>query len=376
MPETIPLAVPDLRGNEREYLARCVEDNWVSSAGPFVTELEQRMAALAGKREGVAVVNGTTALQISLASAGIGEGDIVAVPDWTFAATANAVIHTGAIPVFVDITADEWCMDPASVEKAIRKHGQRLKAIVSVDVLGNIPDATPLRRLADENALFLLEDAAGAIGAERSGASAGSYGDAGTFSFNGNKTVTAGGGGMIVTDDARLAERARHLTTQARVGSEYIHDAVGFNYRMTNINAAVGLAQLERMEEMVSLKRLIAERYRTHFAPRADIAFMPEPQGAESSCWLSSIRVANPETAHDLVGWLESGNIVARTFWRSLSAQAPYAAYPSEAVPVSRELSGSVVSLPCSSHLRDEELERVLEAIDTWSGPAVRPIDG
>ena len=367
----IPLAEPDLNGNEARYLAACVEDNWVSSAGPFVTEMERRVAALTGRAHAIATVNGTAALHIGLAARGIGAGDLVAIPDWTFAATANAVVHAGAEPVFLDVSAADWALDPAALEAACAVHGERLRAVIVVDPLGNLPDPAPFRQLAARQGMYLLEDAAAAIGATRNGEPAGRLGDAATFSFNGNKTVTAGGGGMLVTDDAGLADRMRHLTTQARCGQEYRHDAIGFNYRMTNVNAAIGLAQLERLDDMLTAKRAIAGRYREALADRSDLAFMPLERLADSPCWLSSVVVASEASTHDLIAHLDGRGIDARPFWRSLSEQPPYAGFRRGEVVVSRRLSGRVVSLPSSSHLSAADQDRVLEALRTWQGPAL-----
>ena len=364
----IPLSVPDLRGREADYLAQCVTDNWVSSAGPFVTEMERRVAALAGRKAGVACVNGSAALQVALSAAGVGSGDYVIVPDWTFAATVNAVVHAGGVPVFADIQATDWTIDPASVDDAIAAHGSKVKAVVAVDVLGNLPDPGPLKDLADRHGLTLLEDAAGAIGASRDGVPAGGIGDGAIFSFNGNKLVTAGGGGMFVTDDEALASRFRHLTTQARVGSDYRHDMAGFNYRMTNVNAAVGLAQMERLDEMLAAKARIAHRYEQAVSGRNDITFMPVSRPSESSYWLSNIVVADEPSMRSLVAHLDAARIDARPFWCSLSVQEPYKAYPAMPVPVSTAMTDRVVTLPCSSHLTDQEQDRVLEALVGWRG--------
>ncbi|MEQ8603696.1 MAG: aminotransferase class I/II-fold pyridoxal phosphate-dependent enzyme [Marivibrio sp.] len=377
MSDVIPLAVPDLRGAEARYLEECVTDNWVSSAGPFVGAFETRMAALAGRREGVACVNGTAALQIALMGLGIGPGDRVIVPDWTFAASVNAVIHAGAEPVFADVSREDWCLDPASVDEAAARYGEGLRAAVLVDPLGKTASPETATYLRERHGLLVLEDAAGAIGASRGGASAGSLGAAACFSFNGNKTVTAGGGGMVVTDDEALAKRLRHLTTQARIGADYRHDAVGFNYRMTNVNAAIGVAQLERLEEMVAAKRAIAEAYRASIAERADIAFMPfdgDGDGAVDSGWLSAVRVADEPTMRDLVSHLNAAGIAARPFWCALSSQAPYSGYPSVATPVAHALTDVVVTLPSSSHLDRESLARVTAALEAWRGPEVPPL--
>jgi dTDP-4-amino-4,6-dideoxygalactose transaminase len=367
----IPLAVPDLRGNEAKYLAQCVADNWVSSVGPFVTEIERRMAALTGRRHGVATVNGSAALHLALLALGVGRGDLVVVPDWTFAATANAVIHAGAAPLFVDVTAESWTLDAALLDQALADHGGRVKAAIAVHALGHPADMDAIMAVAARHRVPVVEDAAGAIGASYKGRPVGALGTAAIFSFNGNKVVTAGGGGMVVADDARIAHTVRHLSTQARPGADYVHDAAGFNYRMTNLNAAVGLAQLERLDEMVAVKRLIAARYAEAVAGRADMSFVPRCAWAESSAWLSSVLVARADDAAALVGHLAQAGIESRVFWRALSPQAPYAEAPRLLSGVAAALSGRVVSLPCSTSLDAAEQDRVLAALAAWRGRAL-----
>lgn len=364
--EHIPLAVPDLGGHEAKYLAQCVDDNWVSSAGPFVTEFENRMAGQTGRRHAVATVNGTAAIHLALLAAGVVPGDRVIVPDWTFAATANAVCHVGAVPFFVDVAQADWSLDANLVAEALATDGNGVTAVIAVHPLGQTADMDSIRAAAKH--LPLIEDAAGAIGARFKGRPAGAYGDFATFSFNGNKTVTAGGGGMVVCDDDAKADRIRHLSTQARIGERYIHDAIGFNYRMTNLNAAVGLAQLERLDQMVTAKRRIAERYDTAIAGRNDLAPMPRPDWTESACWLYSVLTATPEDGASLIETMAKAGIEAREFWCSLSAQAPYADMPRRLSGVSESLTGRVISLPSSSHLGEDAQARVIDALDAWRG--------
>ncbi len=364
----IPLAVPDLRGKEVAYLRRCVEDNWVSSAGPFVRDFEQQVAALSKRDHGVATANGTTALQLSLTALGIGAGDLVVVPDWTFAATANAVIHTGAKPLFVDITAHSWTLDPAILVEALERFGGRIKAVIPVHALGHAADMDPILEICKASDIPVIEDAAGALGARYKNRPVGSFGRAAMFSFNGNKTVTTGGGGMIVTDDASLAETMRHLSTQARTGADYDHDAIGFNFRMTNLNAAVGLAQLERLEEMLRAKRAIAMRYDAALGGRLDLSPMPRQSWAEHSCWLYSVAAGSRSDVDSLIAHLAAKDIEARRFWLSLCEQDPYREMPRIRTGVSNSLSGRVVSLPCSSSLTERQQLRVIDALHGWRG--------
>ena len=365
----IPLSVPDLRGNEKEYLARCVTDNWVSSAGPFVTEFEASIARLTGRRHAVSTVNGTAALQLALSSAGVGAGDLVIVPDWTFAATANAVVHAGATPYFVDIAADSFTLDPELVARSLKTvpRGRRITAVVPVHAAGHAPDMDGIMEVCGKSEIAVIEDAAGAIGAAYKGQPAGSLGDASIFSFNGNKLVTAGGGGVVMTDREDWAQRVKHLSTQARIGDEYEHDAIGANLRMTNLNAAVGIAQLERLDEMMAARKRIAQRYDGAIAERNDLSTMPRARWATGNSWMYTLRTASEDDAQKLCAHFLERKIGARPFWRSLSAQAPYSGMPKLLTGVADEVSGRTVSLPCSSNLTDDEQSRVIDALNSWS---------
>jgi perosamine synthetase len=364
----IPLAVPDLRGREAELLVKCVRENWVSSAGPEVTAFEAATAKLTGRKHAIAVVNGTAGLHLALLASGVKPGDHVAIPDWTFAATANAVAHAGAIPHFVDVAESDWALDPALLAAALDRDN-RIKAVIAVDPLGHSADFDALRPHCTRYGKPLIEDSAAAIGGAYRGRPCGSLGEVSVFSFNGNKTVTAGGGGMVMTDDDAMARFVRHVSTQARPTREYDHDLVGFNYRMTNINAAVGLAQIERLDEMVAAKRAIAARYDAALAGRQDVWPMPRPRSSASTCWLYSVRAATEVAAADLIDVMDRAGIDARIFWRSLSVQRPWAAAPRTLLNVSKALSGTVVSLPCSSSLTEDEQTRVLDVLARWQGP-------
>jgi dTDP-4-amino-4,6-dideoxygalactose transaminase len=369
----IPLQIPDLRGREREYLIQCVDDNWVSSAGPFVTELEERMAALCGCGHGVAMVNGTAAIHLALVAAGVGPGDYVAVPDWTFAASANAIYHAGATPFFVDVDARTWTLDPDLLARALEQVETPIKAVLCVHTLGHPADMDALLAVCQSAGVPMIEDAAGAVGAKYKGRNVGGDGLAACFSFNGNKLVTAGGGGMIVTNDEALAARARKLSTQSREGADYIHSAVAWNYRMTNVNAAIGLAQMERLDEMIAAKHAIAVRYDEALGERSEFTLMPRSDWIEHNGWLYSVALPDEESANSLIAHLRSQKIEARNFWRALSAQDPYAQAPTLLNGTAADLSGRVVSLPCSSHLSEADQDRVIKAISAWSCPGAVP---
>ena len=369
-PTPIPVAVPDLRGNEAAYLARCVADNWVSSAGPFVSDMERRVAKITGTAHGVATVNGTAGLHLALLAAGVGTGDRVLVPDWTFASTANAVFHAGAEPYFADITDDSWTLDPVAVRQVLAQPKNRIRAVIAVHALGHPAEMTPLVAICREAGVTLIEDAAAALGARYQGRPAGGYGDFAVFSFNGNKTVTAGGGGMIVTNNDAAAERMRRLSAQARETSAYRHDEVAFNYRMTNLNAAVGLAQLERLDDMLAAKRGLAVIYDRALAGRADLTPMPRRDWALSSYWLYAVLCTTAGDARALVAHLATQAINSSIFWISLSSQAPYADCPRQLINVSSDISDRVVILPCSSALSSQDQARVITALDAWRGSA------
>src|SRR5690606_28626820 len=271
-PESIPLSAPEIGGNEWQYVRECLDTGWVSSVGAFVDHFEAALAAHTGRRYAVATVNGTSALHAALVATGIGDHDEVIVSTLTFIAPANAIRYTGAAPVFVDADPHYWQMDPDKLRHLLerqcawragalynRSTGRRVRAIMPVDVLGHPVDLDAIVEIARRYELIVIEDASESLGAEYRGAPVGRHGDIVCFSFNGNKIVTAGGGGMLLTDHAEWARRARHLTTQARADPvEYVHDRVGYNYRLTNLQAAVGVAQLERLGHAVAAKRRIA----------------------------------------------------------------------------------------------------------------------
>lgn len=366
MPDSfIPLAVPDLRGNEAAYLTGCVDENWVSSAGPEVKEFERRIAEVAGTEHAVATMNGTAALHLALVVAGVARGQKVIVPDFTFAATANAVLLAGAAPVFTDIAAGSWTLDPEMVGEVLASH-DGIGAVIAVDVLGHTADMAALTEVCGRAAVPLIEDAAGAIGATCNGKPAGGLADTGIFSFNGNKTVTTGGGGALVTNNEDWAMRARSLSTQARASAAYRYIEPGFNYRMPNINAALGLAQIETLDAMLADKRRTAARYDAAFAGTGTIAPSPRPEWAQSTHWLYSVLLPTAPEAQALVAFLASRKIEARTFWEPLSPQGPYSGFDTCLNGTAAGLEGRIVSLPSSSSLTEAEQDRVISAIEDW----------
>ena len=370
----IPLAVPNLTGNERRYLGECIDSTFVSSVGPFVERLERDAAAATGATETVATSAGTTALHASLVVLGVRPGDLVIVPSFTFIASANAVRHAGADPWLMDVEPDSWCLNVEQVRRELETNcrilngcayhvatGRRVSAVMPVHTLGNTCDMDALRGLADAWGLAMLADAACAIGAKYHGRDLASLADLSAVSLNGNKTVTAGGGGLIVGLDEGLLGEARHLTTTARVWPGYDFDRVGYNYRMTNLQAAVAVAQLERLGEFVTRKRDVRKAYDEAFSDLHNVSPFPVPDWCESSCWLSGVVLDRAEGG--VVECLRSRGVGAGAFWRPVHLQAPYASAPRASdLSVSEGLWKRVITLPCSTGITDVELSLVIAA--------------
>lgn len=376
----IPLAVPDLSGNEARYLAECVSSTFVSSVGPFVTRFEEITATASGAAHAVATASGTAGLHLALTALGVGRDDLVVVPALSFIATANAVAYCGASPWFVDIEPERWGLSPLRLAEALRANarrdadgtlrhaasGRRVAAIMPVHTLGCPADMDAIVAVARQHRLPVVADAAAALGATDRGRPVARLGaDLSVFSFNGNKTMTAGGGGMVVGDDAALLARARHLSTTARVGADYTHDAVGFNYRLTNLQAAVGCAQMERRDALVGRKREIAAAYAEAFADLPGTGGFPAPAGVESACWFSGLTLdaARADRLPALREAWHAAGIDARPFWKPLHLQAPYADAPREAAPVAEDLWRRIVTLPCSTNLTAAEQATVIAAV-------------
>lgn len=374
----IPLAVPSLTGNEKKYLNECIDSTFVSSVGQFVTRLEEMVAEISGSAYAVATSAGTTALHTALMSVGVGPEDIVIIPSYTFIATANAVAHCGAIPWCVDIDRDSWTMSPEILETELRgktvmrdgqpyhqMSGKRVAAIMPVYTLGNPADMDEIQSIAKRYNLPVVADAAAAIGVGYKQKKAGSLADVTVYSFNGNKTVTCGGGGAIVSDNEAIMTRARHLSTTARVGSEYDFDMVGYNYRMTNLQAAVGCAQLERVEEFVAKKRSIREYYKNNLQDLQGISFFPEPSWAESTCWFSGI-VVDKEIGIDtrmICARLRDRGIESRLFWKPVHLQQPYQNVEKSSMDITERIWDHILTLPCSTGITEEELAITVEAV-------------
>jgi perosamine synthetase len=376
----IPLSVPAIQGNEWRYIKECLDTNWVSSVGPFVDRFEGELAARVGTRFAVATVNGTAALHVALLLAGVKPEDEVLVSTLTFIAPVNAVRYVGAWPVFIDAEPDYWQMDPSGVldflERGCRWHngalqnrltGRRVSAVIPVHILGHPVDLDPILEIARKYGLKVIEDATESLGAMYKGRRVGSIGDIAAFSFNGNKIITTGGGGMLATSNEEWARKAKYLTTQAKDDpTEYIHSEIGYNYRLTNLLAAMGCAQLEQLETFLTAKQRIATRYAKSLQGLPGISIMKEAPWASSVWWLYTVLVDNAAFGTDsrqLMRSLSSRNIQTRPLWQPIHLSGAHRGESATKLPIAEKLYQQALSLPCSASLSEEEQSRVIEEI-------------
>lgn len=364
-PRRVPIAEPQLGGNELKYVTECVETNWISSQGTFVRRFEKEFAELLGVPHALAVSNGTVALHLALAAFGIGPGDEVIVPDLTFAATLNAVLYTGATPVLVDVAPDTWNMDPAALSDAITPH---TKAIMPVHLYGQPTEMDPILALARKHKLVVIEDAAEAVGAAHKGVQCGAIGDSGTFSFFSNKMITTGEGGMVTFKDDAVAARARMLRDHGmNPNKRYWHEEVGFNYRLTNLQAAIGCAQLEQFQGFRVRKKEIATYYESRFAGISEIETPAILPGFDNSYWVFSIVVDCAGlglTRDELMAKLSKAGVDTRPLFYCMHEMPPYKAYAgNRAFPVSSRLSENGLSLPSSTSITEGQLAHVADAL-------------
>jgi perosamine synthetase len=355
----IPVYQPDLSGNEKAYVNECLDTSWISSRGRFVNEFEERFAAAVGAEHGVSVCNGTVALHLALVALGIGPGDEVLVPTLTYIASVNAIAYTGATPVFVDAVRDTWQMDPAEVQRLITP---RTRAIMAVHLYGQSCDMDALTAIAREHRLFVVEDCAEAFGTKWRGAHVGTFGDIGTFSFFGNKTITTGEGGMVIANDRTLADRLRHFKGQGLAAHrEYWHDVIGYNYRMTNIEAAIGLAQLERADATLAAKRRLAHRYAEACAD-LPLVFHTEQPGTTHSHWMVSALVPHARQRDPLREHLKAAGIETRPLFYPVHTMPMYSSQ-FRRHPVAEDLAWRGVNLPSFPSMTDAQFERVVNAL-------------
>jgi perosamine synthetase len=377
--ERIPLAEPNLRGNEASYLQRCLESGWISSIGPFVAEFEKHLGEFVGQPFCLSTGTGTVALHLALAALRIGPGDEVIVPDLTFAASANAVLYCGAKPVLVDVRPSDWGMDPDAVRRAITP---RTKAIMPVHLYGHPCEMEPLMAIARAHGLYVVEDAAEALGARYQGAQVGSFGDIACFSFYANKLITTGEGGACVTARRDLHERMAFLRDHGMSKQRrYWHEEVGFNYRMTSLQAAIGLAQMERIGELIALKRRNARLYRHHLGDLG-VALSGEQSWATSAFWMFNIVLPAEVDRAETMAALARQGIDSRCVFYPLHQMPPYRELgaPGETFACADELGGRGLSLPSATTLTEAQIETVCRAVrgflgeSAWATKTFEPI--
>jgi perosamine synthetase len=376
----IPLSVPNISGNEWQYIKDCLDTSWVSSVGSYVNEFERVTAEYTGSKYAVATSNGTSAIQIALMLAGVKPNDLVIAPNITFVASINAIKYTGAKPILIDIDFDTWQMDVELLEdflinntfvdnntcfyKATR---QVIRAILPVHVLGNIGDMDKLMFLSNKYHLRVVEDSTEALGSYYKGKHAGTFGLLGTISYNGNKLITTGGGGMILTDDEELAKKAKHLTTQAKAKpDEYFHDEIGYNFRLVNVLAAMGVAQMEQLITFLKRKAEITAFYNARLSKIEGFVNQKILLDVNPNYWLYTIKIPR---AKRLLAHFKNLAIEARPFWvpmNQLPANANDLYYTK--TDVSNQIYDTCVSLPCSTNITDEQLEIVVKHIEQFYG--------
>lgn len=358
----IPVSEPKLCGKEREYVLDCLDTGWISSNGKYVTKFEEQFGAFVGVPHAIAVCNGTCALHVALEALGIGQGDEVIVPSFTYVASANAVRYTGAKPVFVDSEPDTWNVDPNKIEEAVTP---RTRAIVPVHLYGHPCDMAPILDIASRKNLFVVEDAAEAFGSQYNGKMIGSLGTVATFSFFGNKTITTGEGGMVVTRDAKLADKIRLLKGQGVSPTrQYYFEVVGYNYRMTNIEAAIGLAQLENATAFIERKREIARCYERLLRGTQGLRLPVEKHYALNSYWMYSIVVDDSfgTDRNSLMAHLRACSVETRPFFYPCHLLPPYRT-GSLQCPVAEDLGNRGINLPSSAKLTDSQIEYIVNCI-------------
>jgi perosamine synthetase len=359
-----PVAEPDIGEEELRNVIEAVKTGWISSKGKFIEEFERRFANYVGMKYGITVSNGTTALHLALVALGIGPGDEVIVPDLTFAATINTVLYTGARPIIVDIHPEYWCMDPDKVRKAITP---KTRAIIPVHLYGHPCGMDPIMEIASEYNLYIIEDAAEAHGAEYKGRKVGSFGHISCFSFYGNKIITTGEGGMVLTNDEGLAEKIKILRDHGmNPKKRYWHEVIGFNYRMTNLQAAIGVAQLSKIDKFIEKKRRIAKIYAEELSSTPGITLHPEMPWAKNVYWLYSILIDPSKakiTRDELSERLEKEGIETRKFFYPLHEMPIYAKYGIYSYPVATTISRQGLNLPSSTKLTEEDVRFIARKI-------------
>lgn len=375
----IPLSVPNIDGNEWQYVKECLDTGWISSAGSYVNKFEQAIQNYTGVKYAIACMNGTAGLQVALNIAGISTDDIVIAPNLTFVATLNAISYSGAEIVLIDVYEDSWQMDidllhnwlenntttkivngkPITIDKG---SGKKIGAIMPVYVLGGFVDIDRLLEVSDTYGIPLIEDSTEALGSFKNGKHAGTFGLTGVLSFNGNKIISTGGGGMILTSDKDIASRAKHITTTAKTDPlDYFHDEVGYNYRLVNVLAAIGVAQMENFESILKRKKEIDALYRSELNGVGDIQFQENDPNSDPNCWLFTFRTKEMRT---LLNHLNSHNIQSRPFWTPMNNLPMFKdlKYISKN-DISNKIFKECISIPSSSNLTIDDQHKVISEI-------------
>ncbi len=379
-PSRIYLSPPHMSGNEQAYIDEAFRSNWIAPIGPHITAFEQQLADYVGTTGAAAVSSGTAAIHLALQLLGVGEGDIVLCPSFTFVATANPIRYLGAHPVFVDSEPGTWNLSPVALERALRQEsaaGRTPKAVIVVHLYGGMASMDEIMDICERYGVSVLEDAAESLGSTYRGRQSGTFGAFGIYSFNGNKIITTSGGGMLVSHDTAALERAKFLATQARDAAvHYQHSAMGYNYRMSNVLAGIGRAQLEVLEQRVEARRAIYRRYEEALGKYDAVAFMPEPEDTRGNRWLTAltIRRAGAETViGSLLDELAKADIEARPLWKPLHLQplfkgAAFYGHHEQGVSVCEELFRTGICLPSGSNMSLDEQERVIGVIERVIG--------
>lgn len=365
--DKIPLHEPKFIGNEKAYLNECIDTGFVSSVGKFVDKFETEFAKVVGSKYAVATVNGTAALHIALKISGIKSGDLVLTQPLTFIATCNAISYLGAEPVFIDVDRDDLGLSPAALGRFLKENcevkngicleklsGKVVRACVPMHTFGFPCKIDEIKKICGAWSIALIEDAAESLGSYYKGRHAGVFGKLGAFSFNGNKIVTSGGGGAIVTNDENLAKYAKHITTTAKISHpyEYRHDEIGYNYRMPNINAALLVAQLENLELFLDSKRGLAAIYREFFAKFSNVKFIDEPQNARANFWLNAVLFEDTQKRDRFLKLSNESGVFTRPIWRLMSELDMFKNCRRDGLENAKFLSERVVNLPSSAIIR------------------------
>ena len=369
----IYLSPPHLSGLEKEFLNEALDSNWIAPLGPQVDSFEEEMAKYLDVKAAVALSSGTAALHLALRNSDIKSGDIVLCPSLTFSSSANVILYEKAIPVFIDADSNTWNINSVSLERAIiacKERGKLPKALITVDIYGQSADYDDILEICNKYNIVVIEDAAEALGSEYKGAKCGTFGKAGIFSFNGNKIVTTSGGGMFVSNDEKFVEQARFLSSQAREPEiHYEHKELGYNYRMSNLLAAVGRGQLAVLDEKVKSKQEIFSRYKLALGDIEGLEFMPMASYGISNCWLTTL-VINEDIAgfnrDSVIAALEKENIESRPIWKPMHLQPLYKEfdyYVSDEGDISQMLFNNGICLPSGTNLSIDDQEKIIDII-------------